>query len=248
MRVGEADGPSTWIPGLRRPSSKGGHEKAVVSAPESRDFDTQRSNSSARGLTTLTADGDAAAPLEKPEAWLEDGEESCFVAGIWKDPPRVAPFLSILLSRRGSLLANLPALSSGIGSGASLPRSSCRPVCGGEPRENSGAAISSPVPPFFDRGIRSLTRRMRDGSKAQVVVSNSLHKSNATTNLCVKSGIETDKSSGPSDMAKTPHSSRRSAHIARRVVVGLALSPNVFLCGCYTRRVDPPPCFLGFGC
>ena len=202
IRVGDADGPSTWIRESRRPSSKGGDEKEVASAPESRDFDMERSNSSARGLTTLTAGGDPTTPFEKPEARLEDGEESCFVAGIWKDFPRVAAFLSILLTRRESLLANLPAVGSGIGSGASLPRFSCRPACGGEPRENSGAATSS-LPPFFDRGVRSLTRRVRDGSKAQVVVSHSLHKSNSTTNLCVKSGIEADKSSGPSDMAKT---------------------------------------------
>jgi len=74
--------------------------------------------------------------------------------------PRVSPSLSILLSRRDFLLANLSGPSSKVGGGADPLCFSGRPVCGSEPREKTGAATSS-LPPFFDRGVRSLATRAR---------------------------------------------------------------------------------------
>jgi len=86
------------------------------------------------------------------------------VTGVSGVLPRISPFLSVLLSRRDCLLANLSALVSKVGGGVDVLCLSGRPMCGSESRENPGAATSS-LPPLFDRGVRSLTRRVRDGSR-----------------------------------------------------------------------------------
>jgi len=120
------------------------------------DFDAERSNSSARRLTV------AATSFEIPEAHLGDHEGLRFVVGVSRVFTRTSPFLSILLTRRDCLLANLSALRSEMGDNVDVLCFSGRPMCGSEPRENAGAATSS-LPPFFDRGVRSLTRRVGDG-------------------------------------------------------------------------------------
>ena len=59
MSVGDAD-PRTWCTELRSLSSKGGDENEDARDPEFQDFDAERLNSSARGLTGLISAADAA--------------------------------------------------------------------------------------------------------------------------------------------------------------------------------------------
>lgn len=135
-------------------------------------------------------------------ARFEDHEESRSGTDDWRALQRVSPLLSVLLSRRESLLANLSEVKWGIDRGLSVSCSSCTPVCGGEPRENAGAATSS-LPSFFDRGVRSFTRRVRDGSGRLSTVSILSYKNLAVTYLCARNEIEADRWSGLYDMAKT---------------------------------------------
>ena len=79
------------------------------------------------------------------------------------DPPRISPFISTVLTCRNCFLANLSGLGSKMVEGLDALCRSGRPTCGGGSRENTGAATFS-LPPFFDQGFRSLTRRVRDGS------------------------------------------------------------------------------------
>ena len=163
MGVGDAECPSTRCTESRSPSSKGGDENEAGSDSEPLAFDAERSNSSARGSTALTVAADDTTSFGIPEARFGDHEELRFVTGVSGVFTRISPFLSVLLTRRDCLLANLSALGSEMGGGVDVLCFSGRPMCGSEPRENTGAATSS-LPPFFDRGVRSLTRRVRDGS------------------------------------------------------------------------------------
>ena len=108
--VGGVDCPSTRCTDSRSPSSKGGDEKVTEIGSEPREFDAERSNSSARGLTALTVAADAATSFEGPEARFGGREGSRSTGGVSKVFPRISPFLSILISRRDCLLANLSAL------------------------------------------------------------------------------------------------------------------------------------------
>jgi len=140
-----------------------GDENEMGNKSSPLDFDAEGSNSSARGSTVLTVAADDTTSFEIPKVRFGDHEGLRFVTGVSGAFTRNSPFLSILLTRRGCLLANLSALGPEMGGGVDVLCFSGRPMCGSEPRENSGAATSS-LPPFFDRGVRSLTRRVRDGS------------------------------------------------------------------------------------
>ena len=179
MGVGDAGDPRTWCTESRSPSSRGGDENEEGRDPEFQDFDAERSNSSARGLTGLIAAADAPTSRGVPGENLGDCEGPHFVTGVWEVFPRNSPSRSILFSRRDCLLANLSAVGFRTYVGRGVSCSTCRPACGGESRENAGGATSS-FPPFFDRGVRSLTRRVRDGPGSWMTVSFSPHKSLAT--------------------------------------------------------------------
>jgi len=127
---------------VRRPKQRG-DENEMGNDSSPLDFDAERSNSSAR----LTV---AATSFEIPEAHFGDHEGLRFVIGVSRVFTRTSPFLSILLTRRDCLLANLSALGSEMRDSVDVLCFSGRPMCGSEPRENTGAATSS-LPPFFDR-------------------------------------------------------------------------------------------------
>jgi hypothetical protein len=176
--------------------------KETGSDSEPRDFDAERSNSSASGSTVLATATEVATSFEGPEARFGDREGSGFETGVLRVFPRISDFLSILFNPRDCLLASLSALGSKLDEGAGVLRLSGRPMCGSGPRENSGVATSS-LPPFFDRGVRSLTRRVRDGSMGRTSVSSSSCNSVVATYLCVTSGREVDGWRGLYDMVKT---------------------------------------------
>ena len=201
MGVGDADCPRIWCTESRSPSSKGGDENVTGTGSEPREFGTERSNSSANGLTALTVAAGVVTSFKRPDVRFEDHDGSRFVGGVSGVLPRISPFRSILISRRDCLLANLSALGPRMGEDVDVLGFADRPTWGSEPRENSGATSSRP--PFLDRGVRSLTRRVRDGSGRRVSMNVSLHNCVAATYLCVRSGIKVDEWREPYGMAKT---------------------------------------------
>lgn len=170
MGVGDAGCPSTWCTDSRSPSSNGGDENETGTDSEPRNFDVERSNSSASGLTGLTVTPDTATSFGGPEARFRYRGGSRFVTGVSGVFLRISSFHWVLFSCRDCLLANLSALGLKMGGGVDGFRFSGHPTWGSGPRENSGVATSS-LPPYFDRGVRSLTRRVRDGSGRRISMS-----------------------------------------------------------------------------
>jgi len=89
---------SVWPPKQRRDENETGNDSSSL------DFYTERSNSSTRRLTV------AATSFEEFDSRFGDHEGLRFVAGTSEVSTRISPFISILLTCRDCLLANLSAL------------------------------------------------------------------------------------------------------------------------------------------